>query len=431
MNGSHTQIIVPDLPLSYSREKNHNKIKEVSFRKLVPEITRSTYGAFGLYRYPAKFIPQVVASILKKYGDKNMKLLDPFAGCGTTGLVSKTFGYDYELWDLNPMLKVIHSVATTEPLKIDIEKIIEDMQLSKTTYTPPWSNLSYWFPEEFLPLLKQVWGYYHTLNESYTKRILVLPLLKTTRKFSYNDEQRQKLSKSPLTVKRVEKLLRSDWKKIFFDSIRIEIQTTIKKLDEYQKILPKPNHVKSKVIAGLDVIDIPRAIIDSQKWDAIITSPPYLQAQEYIRNSKMDLFWLGYNEEAIRSLSKKELPYRVVKPIPIFSKTYQKYHEMIKENHLKQMFENYFNGVLGTLTTISYHVSKYLFIFVGQSSVRAVPIPIDGIFTEHFGSLGWKHLFTLSDKIPSRVMFKSKKNPATGLKDVRISKENLVVLKRI
>ena len=42
----------------------------------------------------------------------------------------------------------------------------------------------------------------------------------------------------------------------------------------------------------------------------MITSPPYLQAQEYIRSTKMELFWLGYSEAKIRELSRLEIPYR-------------------------------------------------------------------------------------------------------------------------
>lgn len=39
---------------------------EVSFRQLMSHIPSTTYGAFGLYRYPAKFIPQVVAYAIQR-----------------------------------------------------------------------------------------------------------------------------------------------------------------------------------------------------------------------------------------------------------------------------------------------------------------------------------------------------------------------------
>jgi len=42
----------------------------------------------------------------------------------------------------------------------------------------------------------------------------------------------------------------------------------------------------------------------------------------------------------------------------------------------------------------------------------------------------WRYEKTYIDKIVSRVMFSTKKNPATGIEDQRMDKEYLVVLKR-
>ncbi|MGQ9542020.1 MAG: DNA methyltransferase [Armatimonadota bacterium] len=73
----------------------------------MPEIKSTTVGTFGIYKYPAKFTPQVIAYIIKRYAKPGMTLFDPFAGYGTVGVVSRVYGYDYELWDLNPLMKII------------------------------------------------------------------------------------------------------------------------------------------------------------------------------------------------------------------------------------------------------------------------------------------------------------------------------------
>jgi len=404
--------------------------KQISFRGLVPEIPSTTYGTFGLYRYPAKFIPQIIAATFKEYSKPKMKILDPFAGCGTTGLVARMYGLDYELWDLNPMLKLLHSIAITNPVDIKIDDIIKEAAASQYKFVPSWNRISYWFPEKVLPFLFSIWGYYHSLDNPEVKKILLVPLLKTTRLFSYNDPQRQKLSKSPIASRRVDLLLSSDWKSKFFKSFSSEIASVLNKINEYQKLLLTSNISQATIRAGLDATDyIPKTNGHVENWDMLITSPPYLQAQEYIRNSKLDLFWIGYPEEAIKQFSRKELPYKDVASVPIYSKTYLRFHKMITEPHMKKMFERYFYSILGTLTNLSFAVNKYMFLLVGSASVRSVAIPIDRILAEHFTELGWRHELTLVDSIPSRVMFQSKKNPATGLKDKRILKEKLVILK--
>ncbi len=133
----------------------------VSFRQLVPRIPGTTYSVFGLYRYPAKFIPQVVAYVLEAYGQKGMTVIDPFAGSGTTGLVARVYGIHYEMWDLNPLLELLHDVALLEPRNVDPDKLVNRIAASHECWLPSWSRLYYWYPDELIPFLSRVWGFYH------------------------------------------------------------------------------------------------------------------------------------------------------------------------------------------------------------------------------------------------------------------------------
>lgn len=396
----------------------------VSFRALVKGIPSTTYATFGLYRYPAKFIPQVIAYVLGEYARPGMSIFDPFAGYGTAGVVSKVYGHDYELWDLNPILEILHAVATMEPQDVDVESLMSNVKACRSEFTPKWSNLSYWFPEEFLPLLFRVWGFYHSLDDVQLKLLLIIPLLRVTRYFSYDDMQRQKLSKSPKSKTRVTSLLACRWEDKFYGKLEENLRSIFKGAKEYWGLSPKD--VKSTVRGGVDTLSMDL----SEERDILITSPPYLQAQEYIRQAKMDLFWLGYSESFIKELSKQEIPYRAVEPCSIGSETYLQWTKKIQEPHLRMTFDRYFEGVLGALTRLQEKVSSYLFLFVGPATVRGCPIPIDRIFAEHFTALGWTHEATLRDTIVARQMFFYNNNPATGLKDQRMRTESLVVLHR-
>ena len=398
--------------------------RPVKFRDLVPEIPSTTYATFGLYKYPAKFIPHVIAYALKTFAEPSMSVFDPFAGYGTVGTVARIYCNDYELWDLNPLLGHLHSIATMSPVRIDVPNLVREIKAYNHRFQPDWSNMAYWYPDVFLPMIQKVWGFYHSLDDGDIKRILLIPLLKTTRYYSYNDEKRQKLSKSPIAQKRINKLLHADWREIFFERILVGIDQILKRLEEYDKL--NHNQVNSVVRAGIDAF---RTEL-SRNHNILLTSPPYLQAQEYIRASKMDLFWLGYSQSRIKELSKLEFPYQDVPCIPIHSNTYHEYLEDITEPHMRRMFEQYFFGVLGTLSRLQNNITNYLLLFVGSATVRTRPIPIDRIFIEHFQTLGWNHEATLIDTIVSRAMFFYDHNPATGSNDKRMSTEHLVVLTR-
>lgn len=400
------------------------KRKQVSFRELAKGIPSTTYGTFGLYGYPAKFIPQVIAYVLNEYAEPGMTVFDPFAGYGTTGLVSSVYGHDYELWDLNPLLEILHKVATMKQPNEDVDNLLSEMRLSNHEFIPDWSNYSYWFPKEFLPFLSKVWGFYHSLEDEEAKLLLTIPLLKITRIFSYDDIERQKLSKSPKSKKRVSRLLKDNWQNIFYEKVEAEVHAIIRGVAEHHSLSPKP--VESTVRGGVDTLTMDL----SEEMDILITSPPYLQAQEYIRHAKMDLFWLGYPESLIRELSKKEIPYRDVEPCDIKSDIYHTMRQQIEEEHLLKIFDVYFQGVLGALTRLQKKASSYLFLFVGPATLRGRPVPIDDIFLQHFTALGWTHEVTLVDTIVARRMFFYNNNPATGLRDKRMRTESLVVLKR-
>ncbi len=401
-----------------------NEAEDISFREQV-DIPSTTHATFGLYRYPAKFIPHVVAYVLEHYTEPKTTVFDPFGGYGTVGTVARVYGHDYEMWDLNPILATLHPIATMKPAHVNIAETINGMKMSKERFVPDWTRHQNWFEPKFLSFLYKVWGHYHSLQRGRTKMILTIPLLKTTRYFSYDDMQKQKLCRSPISQKRIDALSDSDWKQAFFKMLEKDILRIQRRLEEYREMRPK--NTKSKIKTGIDVMSENL----SENKDILITSPPYLQSQEYMRQAKLDLYWLGFSEEKVRELARLEIPYRSVEPCPINSPTYEKCLSDIKEDHIRRMFQNYFYSILGTFTRLQEKINSRMFIFVGHSSTRGKAIPIDRIITEHLSGLGWIHEKTLSDKIVGKQMFSYSVNPASKLRDIRTPIENLVILKRV
>jgi len=410
------------LPTGTIIDESSNKVS-ILFRNTIKEIPSTTYGTFAIYKYPAKFIPQVIAYVLKRYAKPGMKIFDPFAGYGTVGVVSRVYGYDYELWDINPIINIIHDTAIMKPPKINLLKLIKALKNSNKEFLPKWSNLSYWFPEEFISVLSKAWGFVHSLEDE-SKYILLIPLINVTRYFSWGDEKVHKLYKSKYSKRKVESLLKRNWKEEFYKMLEKEICSLLKKIQEYNRLNPKD--VNYKIKSGIDTLE---TRLDKEV-NILVTSPPYLQAQEYIRSTKLELFWLGYDESYIRELSKREIPYRSVKKIKIYSEKYHELREKIKEDHLREIYDKYFHAILNVFSTLGEKVKDYMCIFVGPAKIRTTSIPIDDIIVEHLEKFGWKHEVTFIDTIVSRVMFESKVNPASGEKDSRIKTEHLIILKR-
>jgi hypothetical protein len=247
--------------------------QEILFRKSVSRLPSSGFGLFSLYKYPAKFIPQVPAYVMENYAKKGMKVFDPFAGFGTVGFVARIYGLEYELWDLNPLLELLHHLCEIEP-NFSYKELMDKIKNYHQEFIPQWSNFEYWHPKEFIPLLSKAWGFYHYAADEYTKKLLLIPLLKAVKFFSYADEKIHKLYKSKHAKAKVESLIKEDYKGLFYSFLEDQFENMKQKLKEYQTL--NPEKVNYKLKAGVDVLkeDLEEPV------NILITSPPYLQAQD-------------------------------------------------------------------------------------------------------------------------------------------------------
>ena len=407
-----------------------NSIIQITFRRIVKDIPSTNYATHGIYSHPARFIPHVVRFAIKNFSKKGDWVFDPFGGFGTVAIESSLLGRNYVIWDLNPMLEIFVK-ASTYTDNLMLEDLSVDWDFTKR-FIPDWNNIYYWHPKRFVKRLSRAWGYYHY---SIKKRrpdiapIVAIPLLKITKYFSYADLQIYKLYKSKKAKKRIAKLLRSKWlKKMRSMHIRFA-QYTFSRIVEYRNMNPQP--VEGIIKGGVSALEENLNF----KVDLLLTSPPYLQAHEYIRSFKLELFWLGYTQELIRMLQRKEIPYNHTLDVTIHSKTYHKYRDKIikregKESRLLRVYENYFKSLIIFFQKNIDYVRKYICIFIGPAKIRNIRIPIEIILKEELEHLGWTHYKTYVDKIYRRRIFKTRKNPATNLPDERIPIEYLLVLKR-
>ena len=405
-----------------------SKYEKVSFRKLMGHVIPSTtYATHGLYMYPAKFIPHVVRFTIEKYLSKKKGswVFDPFAGSGTVAIESTLAGVNYLLWDLNPITSLFVRASTYKE-KVSINDLDIDFEYSGK-FRPEWRNLEYWHPPEFLEVLERIWAYYHEVVPDDLKPLVAIPLLKVTRYFSYSDEKIAKLYKSKYARAKVARLLKTDYVDTMKGMYAKEAKRVVEKVLDFQSRGPKD--VTGIVRAGVDSIEM----VPEVEVDLLLTSPPYLQAQEYIRSFKLELFWLGYTEEEIRRLSRLEIPYRKIPDEEVQSNLYWQYREKVEAlNHrrLLQIYDCYFKSLARFINNVHESVKSRMAIFVGPVKVRGIRVPIDEILREHLESLGWIHEKTYIDEIIARRLFKSKTNPATGLPDERTPTEHLLVMRR-
>ena len=301
---------------TYTLDNNDLKPIEVSFRDIIPEITNTSYLTHSIYYYPAKFIPQVVRFCINEFTKKGDTIIDPFAGSGTVGLESFITERNAILLDLNYLLEIIVPIkiykGNNEISKITLNKIIEVIKKETTQYLPDYSNIRYWYPDEIFEIISRYWDGTHKLDNNIYKWIIQASLVRLSKLFSWAEHRTPKLFKSKFKKKYMEELLNTNWKK---DLDKKLFSLSYKYFDAVKQMQRRTKGHNNNIVyyAGIDSAKF--RLENTKEIDALITSPPYLQAQEYIRTSKLDLYWLGYTEKQIKEISKLEIPYRKVERI--------------------------------------------------------------------------------------------------------------------
>ena len=390
----------------------------VNFRNLVPEISDTGYLTHSLFYYPAKFIPQIPRFCLHTYTKPGDWIIDPFAGSGTVGLEAILTNRNAILIDINPLLnhivptKILFQYTYLNP--DTLHKILHDMiQNSFTYYRPLWKNLEYWYDSNILETLCRYWGYVKGLEGNPYQTILILALLKASKRFSYADHKTPKLFKTKAKQNEMHHLLQGDWKSALNDLI---YETAFDACHRLAMLARLREQSQNCVLyyGGVDSSEpfvFERPEIRSKTIQALITSPPYLQAQEYIRTVKLELYWLGYTEEEVKMVSRLEIPYRRAKE-KISTPTLEHIRGAIQQRNLQDILDSYFYYTLRSLENAAKMLCAdgRLCIFVGNPKIEGVEVEIWRIITEYFQERGYELEGVYEDQIKKRQLFRNRKN---------------------
>ena len=391
-------------------DETDQRIKLISFRELVPEIKDTGYLTHAIFYYPAKFIPQVVRYALESFTKKGDWVIDPFAGSGTVGVEAYLCERNAFLLDLNPLLDYMI------PLKVPIEKewlredclsqMLEGLEKSDNHFTPAWSNIAYWYPPEMLETLSRDWGFIKNSEKDTYIAIIESALLKASKHFSYAEHRTPKLFRSKSKRKYVEELLQTDWEEKLKGMIRTRSLETLRNMNDFTTFTSRHNN-RVEFKGGVDSSYYPL----QREFDTLITSPPYLQAQEYMRTVKMELFWLGYNEEEIRKLSKLEIPYRKADRV-IQTPTLEKIRSELTRVDLVKLLDSYFCHTINALENAmnQLRANGTACIFIGNPLIDGIKVEIWRILMEYFTDNGYLFENLYEDRIKSRQLFGTRKN---------------------
>lgn len=246
-------------------------------------------------RYPAKLIPELSELLVEKYTNAGQEVLDPFCGSGSILLEAMRKGRLATGLDINP-LAIIYSNAKIAKYSIELlfrqkELIMHKVRYFKKDINCEFPNMDYWFTKKTLEKLLKI----SAVIAEYTRSLPIkyryfwkALLASIVRECSKADRQ----SLKPFISKRA---IRQKWGKHTdaFAIFEMKAEKWIGQFNNNYSINTERTGAASAFV--YDFRKLRNNKMKAMYYDAIITSPPYLTAQDYFRSSKLELYVLGYS----------------------------------------------------------------------------------------------------------------------------------------
>ena len=358
--------------------------------EIIPDkskIVASTNRLFN--KYPTRYISAVPRFPILKYSCKGDLVLDPFCGSGTTAIEAMLNGRNALSIDIDPFARLLIKVKTTVYSKKVIDIICKTVATLKqqaignqSEYSlPEIPNIEKWFCKNSMLGLSFLRHWIDKLSgeEEDVHDYLYIVLAAIIRKSSNADD----VSPKPYISTRYPKIP-ADPIELFFkteETYREAIINFSNSVSQYG--------CSSVILASNDARDIGNA----SEVDLAVTSPPYINAYDYVRSLRFEDLWLGLaNEEQLRERRKACIGTESAKSF------YREYRLASQSNTLTplvneirkvdpkraEIVSTYFEDMALNMISVKERLkpSGCYAIVVGDSNIRGQAIPTAKILTE-------------------------------------------------
>lgn len=408
------------------------------------------WGPHGYHRYPAKFIPQLVHSIIASYSSPDDLVGDPFLGSATTGVEALRMRRRFWGADINDVALLI-SRAKCLPLhpsalksawqqldhRLDALPCVGNRQLTsveKDTIhaidiahaSSAEERLAYWFPAAYRASLEQIFQAILMCSDEAIRTFFLCSFSHILKRCSIW------LSGSTKVQKDVNKVLADPVEEFLRHSLAMIKGNALYWHDLIaQGLQPEELSHRYKV----DWNDARHVMLPDATFDLLVTSPPYATCYEYKEIHQLTQLWLEYygllavSETQKAWIGSKTITHRALPESSFSLYTASTTAEAVLAELSLLAIGSLTASVKREVCALHYYFQdmsivirelarmtipgKYLVLVIGDSYRRGITIPTSQVFCEMAHGVGLELERRIVRKIPSRILV-STRNKTTG-----------------
>lgn len=247
-------------------------------------------GRHGWLRLTPAYSIKLVEEIITKYNpNKDCQILDPFCGTATTGIVSAANGYKCSLYDINPFLVWFGNIKAQKYSSTELDKVIitlnqdlKNLSYKEGLWIPNIKNIERWWDNKTLNSLASLRNYLSNKwgepNQNGVSNLLWVAFARLCIEVSAADFNHISLS------------FKDNTSTVEFDVVK---DAFLKYCDFILESAKMPLIGNATVYLGDS-----RLLPVEEKYDLVITSPPYPNRISYIRELRPYMYWLKFLQES-------------------------------------------------------------------------------------------------------------------------------------